>query len=306
LDLLQHPLFEASLRDNDVFLFLALPRLKHRRETKGVEDWAKERRPSVMPEPYNHYRLVLYRLHRIAIILQSMSYSESLLSKPPGEKLVNRHGMSQADWFNYHYAAFIVQALTVPEAALVLLNDVGYFGFPEKLCTRQILLGNWQIRPTPAGKAIERLYEVVNPLRDMRHSYVHRGETPDHGDESLDRYEFIEAGLRLVDGSEALFGHLREPLRRARREANKEFAQTMRKTRIALGKHVLALYDALLPVYEATKARLPSPDDRFVKLVEAMGLDEKEARRAVASGQELRRAQAKAAKNEAAAHGGSR
>jgi hypothetical protein len=305
LDLLQHPLFKAALRDDDVILFLAPLRLRRRKESRGVEEWAKERRSTAMPEPYNYYRLVLYRLFRITSILQGMRFSESLLSRSPGEETLNKHGMSQADWFNYHYAAFIVQALTVPEAALVLLNDLGYFGFPEKLCTKQILLGNWQLRPTPAGRAIERLYEVVNPLRDKRHSYVHRGETPDHGDEGLDRYEFLETGLRLA-GSQNLFGDLREPLKLARREGNREFARTMRKIRTGLVTQVLALYDALLPVYEATKARLPNPDDRFVKLVEVLGLDESEARRALKHGQELRRAQAKAAKDEAEAGGKSR
>lgn len=287
-DLWQHALPKAVLRDNETLLFLSPLIIEHRREAGRVELWAKERSPKAKPEPYNYYSLVLYRLFRIADALRGMSYSESLLSKPPGERTLLKHGMSQADWFNYHHAAFVVQTLTVPDAALVLVNDVRYLGFPERLCTRQNILGNRHVGPTSTGKAIEQLYKVVNPFRDKRHSYVHRGETPDHGSESLDMYEFYEAGLRL-EGAETLFGDMLELLKRARREGNREFARTMKRTRTGLIRQVLTLYDALLPAYEATKAALPKSDDRFGSLVAALGLDEGAARRAVVQGERLRR-----------------
>lgn len=210
-----------------------------------------------VPEPYFYYWQVFYYAMRLVDAIRTIRDIQTFLRKFPQPRTYEKHGITPDRWIEYHYSNYVTIVVSLYDIALILTNAVFRLGIPERQCKDDVVTNNAWVTGTPVKSALEHLNKVIQPFRMPRHGHIHRGEVPDieelekteHFDElklfSVAQLFAIPEAASLRDLADFLYSHESVAIR-----------LNLEAKRKLLERALLALFDALLPIYEAQTSKL--------------------------------------------------
>jgi len=83
--------------------------------------------------------------------------------------------ITRATYIEYHRTNHAIILVGISDIALILTSNVLRLGLPERQCRSEIITQNRWVRNSGIGKILQELNSAVEPLREPRHLYLHRG-----------------------------------------------------------------------------------------------------------------------------------
>jgi len=168
-------------------------------------------------------------------------------------------GIGRSDYINYHYFNYAITVVKIMDIALILTNDTFRLGNPAKLCRLESITENLWVRSTGVDKLLKELNSVVEPWREPRNRFVHRGQTLDISGqrqdskllyllEAYDRFSGLDTSIASVP-----FHLVKSWYRSVVSEVYKEFDRTEKPLLDATSE----LLSGLLPIYRFWRKMLP-------------------------------------------------
>lgn len=167
--MLSHPFF-AEICDD---LQLLNERLSPKMPTSPEE--FLHGRPPALSESEDYVVSVFLWTARLADSFERLKHIRAYLSHFRILKRYRESGINRTDYIKYHYSNHAVTLLGVLDIALILTNHVFRLGHPEKQCRSKIIIQNAWVRSRGIDKILRQLDSAVEPLREPRHLFIHRG-----------------------------------------------------------------------------------------------------------------------------------
>lgn len=162
LQILNHEFFEELLGDLKTYL----------KESLGDKVYT--------PSEFEQYSLSVFkRAMRIEDCFKTLEHAKAYLSHFRTNKRYKEAGIMQVNHINYHYFHYAITVVTIMDVALILTNDTFRLGNPEKLCYFENIVKNSWLRSSNVDKLLNNLRSIVEPWREPRNIFVHRGEKLD-------------------------------------------------------------------------------------------------------------------------------
>jgi len=175
----------------------------------------------------------------------------------------NKHyaeaGIGRSHHINYHYFNYAITTVRIMDVALILTNTTFRLGNPERLCRLDNINENYWVCSAGIDELLKKLNAAVEPWREPRNLFVHRGETLDISGQRQD------SKMLFVLGAVDLLGEDNESVTRIPRIDTrflyrsvvsgifKEFNQTEKPLLDATSE----LLSGLLPIYRFWRKMLP-------------------------------------------------
>ncbi|MCK4331853.1 MAG: hypothetical protein KAW81_04755 [Dehalococcoidia bacterium] len=84
-------------------------------------------------------------------------------------------GVNLAEYVQYHYSNHAITLVGICDLALILTNNTFCLGFPPRQCRQEIITENYWVCKAKVDEVLKRLNSTVEPLREPRNLFVHRG-----------------------------------------------------------------------------------------------------------------------------------
>ena len=241
-DISKHAFLKAIV-DNSNISKDALKELAKNYEETGTFRTTKNAR--LPPAEFYHFWVRSYTWALLSA-LERMSEAQFYLQNLPRGAAFSKKGITEDKWIEYHYCNHLVILYGIYDTSLILTNFVFRLGLKEKDCKESTIQMNAWVRNTPVKAALDGVSKVVEPHRDARNLYVHRGEIPII--EGIDDLKVFSLGVQF--GKFADDPKLLKALRKDYVEQSKYVVKDMNTRLDAATAAVEKLFDALLPVYE--------------------------------------------------------
>ena len=159
----------------------------------------------------------------------------------------------QGNYINYHYVRYTITVVTIMDVSLILTNHTFRLGNPERLCSLDNITRNSWVISTNVGEALNKLSRIVEPWREPRNLFIHRGwEIYRELLTALEEYELTQ-DKGLLDLDKVVSSHRVKSLYKSELlEIFKEFDEV----EPPLSEAVIELLSELLPIYESQRNRL--------------------------------------------------
>ena len=152
-------------------------------------------------------------------------------------------GIGRIDHMNYHYFNYAITIVRIMDVALILTNNTFRLGNPTKLCRLENIIKNSWVRSEGVDILLRRLNSVVEPWREPRNLFVHRGKTLDRRSmHILETLEFLSRENLLTNISSSDTKPLYKP------EISRIFTE-FAQTKAPLFNATSNLLSGLLPIY---------------------------------------------------------
>lgn len=116
---------------------------------------------------------------RIKECFATLEQARVYLSSYRTNKRYKEAGIGRSHYINYHYFNYAITAVRIMDVALILTNNTFRLGNPDKLCRIENIAENSWVRSTGVAKLLKKLNSIVEPWREPRNLFVHRGQTLD-------------------------------------------------------------------------------------------------------------------------------
>ncbi len=154
-------------------------------------------------------------------------------------------GINRANYIRYHYSNHAATLLGIFDIALILTNNVFRLGLPERQCRSEIITQNCWVRSKGIDKILKKFDSAVEPLRESRHLYLHRGYPRDS--EPLWYLRGMELSSRADSSSRIVLARLAE--RTCRAEVSRILNEITRQEETVFNA-ASELLTSLHPVYK--------------------------------------------------------
>jgi hypothetical protein len=195
---------------------------------------------------FEQYSMSIFKwAMRIRGCFETLEHARAYLSHFRTNKWYKEAGIGRSDYINYHYFNYAVTVVKAVDVALILTDRTFRLGNPERFCRVEAVSENLWVKSAGVNKLLKELDTIVNPWREPRHLFVHRGETIDREPmHLLEAYDFLmeEDALPIEDmPSRAKYLYQSEVSR-----ISEEFKETEK----SLFKAISELFAGLLPIYK--------------------------------------------------------
>jgi len=153
-------------------------------------------------------------------------------------------GIGLNHYINYHYFNYATTVVRIMDVALILTNTTFRLGNPEKLCRLDYIIENSWVRSTGVDKFLKKLNAIVEPWREPRNLFIHRGKTLNR--KSMHMLEAFE--LLIREDPSIKFISTSDTKRLYKSELSKIYKE-FEKTEQPLFKSTSELLSQLLPIY---------------------------------------------------------
>jgi hypothetical protein len=172
-----------------------------------------------------------------------------------GKPSWNGAGLDRHTWIEYHYSYYVVTVVSLADIALILTNSVFRLGLRERDCRQGLIAGNRWVAQTATKEALNNLANLIQPYREGRNIHVHHGRLQPiaevMGSKLLDQlklFSFVErAGKRVVPSAMVEKGYKMEV---------PKIVVKLEHERVEIKSRVLAVFDALFPIYKENAQEL--------------------------------------------------
>lgn len=203
--------------------------------------------PRAPEDPRAPYESRVWR--RFFAVMQRLTHmreSHRLIGWLPSKPQLDRLNFSEDQWYDHHYANYIVLAAGVPDVSFLLTNAVFNLGIPPRLCSERAIRQNSWVSGSPADHALGAVIAASSMFSEPRNLHLHRGVRPDVSARSgfadfraLSTASFVSA---FVGDAE-----IRRSLRRPYRDLATKLQAEIQREIDALSSAVYDLFSALAP-----------------------------------------------------------
>ena len=171
----EHPLVKAALEGSNLFVeSVGCQLVENTRRTGRLP--RRKTEPEKNDAPGNGYASrVLQKIASVTGIMERLEVCRVFVARARPEMICPEDGVGYHTWLDYHFAHFVVLMIGAYDVALLLVNEVLRLGNQERNCKSWIITTNCFVRDTEVANRLESLGKVVEPYRQLRNCYVHRG-----------------------------------------------------------------------------------------------------------------------------------
>lgn len=198
---------------------------------------------------------ILHWIWSLFNCFESLEHTRVYMNHFRSNKWYREAGIVQGNYINYHYKKYAITVVTVMDVCLILTNTTFRLGNPERLCYLENITKNSWVTSAKVDKALNKLGKIVEPWREPRNLFIHRGYEPNR--ETLTRLEIYEQLLEkgLMNNKDIPL-HRRKTLYKAElADIFKEFDQV----EPPLFNAVIELLTKLQPIYKSWQEKLQTP-----------------------------------------------
>jgi hypothetical protein len=197
---------------------------------------------------------VMSWMQRLRSCFTSLEHTRVYMRHFRNNKWYREAGIVQGNYINYHYAKYTITVVTIMDVSLILTNYTFRLGNPERLCSLDNITRNSWVISTNIGEALNKLSRIVEPWREPRNLFIHRGwEMYSELLTALEQYE-LTRDKGMLD--EVVSSHRVKSLYKSElSDIFKEFDEV----EAPLFEAVIELLSELLPIYESWRNRLQTP-----------------------------------------------
>ena len=247
----------------------AAPKLERLAETPG--GLRKKGKVASNPPCDSYDHLVFDGTARLLGVLRRLEHANRMIASFPQRARYERAGISRDIWLEYHYSFFVTSLSSLPDLALLLTNSVLRLGIDPRDCTSNLLKRNaWVKGRASILAALNGIEGTVKTYRELRNLNLHRGEEPDLADFiDSDRYDLLK--LIAVANRQDTFSVSSHLLTAGYRVEVSEINSKMTAEIEAAAAAASQLFDALLPIYQATERSLHARPDKGCRRLQGRG-----------------------------------
>jgi hypothetical protein len=207
---------------------------------------------------FEQYLLSVFKwIMRIRDCFEALDYARVYLKYFSTNKRHEKAGIGRSRHINYHYFNYAITVVKIMDVALILTNKTFRLGNPERLCRFDSIIENSWVRSAGIDKPLKELNSLVEPWREPRNLFIHRGETLSskslHLLEAYDLLISTSEPITIFSPSEAKLLYKLEVSK-----IYKEFEQT----EVPLLSATSELLSELLPIYRFWRKTLQETSDR--------------------------------------------
>ncbi len=240
------PVFKPRLKSiSPEEIALMLSKKRHRRAPKLSA-----------AQSYNH--LVFWYAKNIVQALKRLDDATIYVRDFPKPRGYLNQGITEYDWIQYHYHAYVVGAVALYDIALQLTNAVFRLGVEERQVRKDSIEDNLWVKATNVPKLLRNLRSATSRLRPLRHLFIHAGDSLKLDDLStLDviceaNKVFNKLGLTYEYSADEIKGLFKPDIDQQVHEMSEDIS--------FLKDRAVELFDGLLPIYEFWSSFLRSVD----------------------------------------------
>ena len=209
---------------------------------------------SYTPSELEKYSLsVMGWIHRLSNCFKSLEHTRVYMDHFRSNKWYREAGIVKSNYINYHYFKYVITVVTIMDVCLILTNDTFRLGNPERLCYFENIIKNSWVSSSKVGKELKKLSKLVEPWREPRNLYIHRGwEMYRERLTALEGYELLQE-KGVLDRIRTIPSHrIKSTYKTELSEIYKEFDTI----EAPLFDAVMGFLSKLLPVYISQRERL--------------------------------------------------
>jgi len=208
--------------------------------------------PEELSELEQYLVSVFRRTVRLADSLRRLEQVRAYLAHFRILKQYKESGINRADYIKYHYSNHAVILLGIFDLALILTNNVFKLGIPERQCRSEIIIQNSWIHSRGIDKILQELNSAVEPLRQPRNIFIHRGYPRDS--EPLSDLTGLEIFLKADNSSIIIPPSRVKPVyERVFKKERSRIIRELGEQEDLVTKPLMKLLDKLHPVYKFWK-----------------------------------------------------
>jgi hypothetical protein len=194
---------------------------------------------------------VMDHIMRIGRSFTALEHARVYLLHFRNNKWYREAGIVQGNYINYHYIKYAITVITVMDVCLILTNDIFRLGNPERLCSLGKITNNSWVISSNIDKELNELNKVVEPWREPRNLFVHRG------------WQIYREKLTALESYELLYEKGKVELNISSRKIKSLYQSELLKiinefdeVEATLSSAVNELLNKLLPVYLSWREKL--------------------------------------------------
>lgn len=256
-ELISHPLTKKVM-DNPHTLLLKLNDVAKRGKVGSEEMNVSE------CEWYHHN--VFMNLLAIISGVGRLEKSQNFIRTFPRPRSYEKKGINQHTWIEYHYSSYVITLVSLFDIALRLTNSVFRFGNRERDCKPDLIMKNFWVKQTPVEQALADFDKLIQPHKDGRNLYVHRGKALDIASvmksDDLDRLKDLSS-IQMLGFSEPFIG--RENIDSEYKGHVKKICEKLQEERDRIHDAIWRLFDTILPIYDEKSTALDEKQLRNLK-----------------------------------------
>lgn len=113
---------------------------------------------------------------RIRDCFEILEHASVYLKYFRNNKQYKEAGIGRSHHINYHYFNYAITVVKIMDVSLILTDKTFRLGNPEKLCRLENIIENSWVQSAGVDKLLKELNSVVEPWREPRNLFIHRGE----------------------------------------------------------------------------------------------------------------------------------
>ena len=245
-----HPLVRLALENLRPLLKRAevgLLKLAEKGQVRSEDD-------TTLPEHEFYDQDVFRKAGALVDAFDRLEQSQRLIETAP-EAALHGAGLDRHTWIEYHYSYYLITIVSLADVALVLANGVFRLGNRERDCKQDLISRNWWVAQTPVKGALEGLAKLTRPHKEGRNRHVHWGRLQPIAEvmeskllDQLKLYSFLQRVGKPVVASSILD--------QAYRLEITKISGTLDLERAQIEGGIVALFDALFPIYKSRSEEL--------------------------------------------------
>jgi len=163
-------------------------------------------------------------------------------------------GITRGDYIRYHYSNHAVILLGIFDLALILTNSVFRLGIPERQCRAETVIENSWVRSLGIDEILRKLNSAVEPLREPRNIFIHRGHPRDS--EDLSYLDAVEIFPKPDNSSTTPWPRVEPLYQRVFKRERSRIVRELNEQEGLVINPLMELLDKLHPVYKSWKKLL--------------------------------------------------
>ena len=174
-----HPLSTETFEDIHPLLQRCAEELKQLAKSGRFQIGGPVRQlPEQSPEISTFEQYLYCVFDSLTKLASSFERSEHIRAYLAHFRILKRYketGINRAKYIQYHYSNHATTLVGTADLGLILTNDTFRLGLPHRQCRQETIVENSWVCNAGVDKILQRLNSAVQPLREPRNLFIHRG-----------------------------------------------------------------------------------------------------------------------------------
>lgn len=239
LKIKEHTLFNKALDELRPLLESIDPEIMAIKSRK--ERHSKAPKLSV-EQSYHHY--VSWYTNNMVEAFKQLNQVTMYIRDFPKPRSYFRKGITQYDWIQYHFHAYIVRIVSLYDIALQLTNGVFRLGIEERQIRKDTVEDNLWVNSTRVSELLRDLRKSISRVKKPRNLFIHSGDLWKL--DELDSLEIICVANKLNVTPKYSANSIRELFQYDIDKLTKRMSDEIS----SLEDKAIKLFDGLMPIYD--------------------------------------------------------